>query len=416
MKLTALLLTIALPLFGQINQDNQYNFINAIHQLHNDNTRQIVIRECEQYLQSHFPEAQSDQVLYVLSQLQIEDRDYSKAFSNLMLIKFLFPTSTRVQDAIVTVNQIILNHDPDSFENSRSTIVGIVTRPLPQNSRMTAYQSWLKLLDNLDFYGNHEIFITEVDRYLELALEADTETDYFLFRQARHYEQLSKWYHALSSLTKIRYLTPQSKMLPLALYQQGQIEYRELDHYNDAITTFSSLSRQYPADTLSATALFAIAEIKDTKQDAHQEAVTAFQQLAERYPEHRLAVPALKRAAEILQDESDYTNAAGAWYHLFERYPDSAEAPAALLNCEYLYRRKLDNYRKACEILELYATHYSNREDAAERLFDAANYMHEDVEDQTAAVILFEKVVKRFPQSGYSEKAQDKLTDIQSAN
>ncbi|MCK4754299.1 MAG: tetratricopeptide repeat protein, partial [Calditrichia bacterium] len=86
--------------------------------------------------------------------------------------------------------------------------------------------------------------------------------------------------------------------------------------------------------------------------------------------------------------------------------------PEALLEIENLYRRRLENYEKAIETLKLYADQFPQREDAAERLFDAGDIYSDDLNNKQAAIDTYNEVINKFPTSDYAEKAKDRIQDL----
>jgi TolA-binding protein len=134
--------------------------------------------------------------------------------------------------------------------------------------------------------------------------------------------------------------------------------------------------------------------------------------LVESYPSSRFAVESLKRVAGIMEDKENYVEAIAAYYQIFELYPKNSYTPEAVLEIENLYRRKLENYDKAVETLKLYTDQFSQREDAAERLFDAGDIYMDELNNKQAAIDTYNEVINKFPTSDYAEKAKDRIQDL----
>ena len=210
------------------------------------------------------------------------------------------------------------------------------------------------------------------------------------------YSKLSDEHQAIFSYKRIQFLAPQSILIPQALFQIGYLQYEETGEYEKAKDTFVSLIAAHPETPIAGDAQFYLAELYEKKLDNPDEAVANYRVLVETYPDNKYAVEALKRVAEIMADKERYEESIASYHQIFELYPKSEYAPEAVLEMESIYRKKMENYEKAIEILKLYSSQYPQREDASERLYDAAEIYADDLNNKQALLIPIRKSSRIF--------------------
>ncbi len=226
------------------------------------------------------------------------------------------------------------------------------------------------------------------------------------------YTKLSEEHQAIFSYNRIRFITPESILIPQALFQTGYLQYEETGDYQKAKDTFVSLIAAHPEAPVAGEAQFYLAELYEKKLDNPDEAVANYRVLVETYPDSKYAVESLKRVAEIMEDKERHEEAIASYHQIFELYPKNEYAPEALLEIETIYRKNIENYEKAIEILKLYSSQYPEREDASERLYDAAEMYSDELNNKQAAIDTYTEVIKNFPNSKYAEKAKDSIEDL----
>jgi TolA-binding protein len=299
-----------------------------------------------------------------------------------------------------------------TFRDKREKIDEFVGQPTQFSDRNTAFYDYLNFLHDIDIEDINELLNNEIQYYLNVYTEGIKNLDQILFWQGELYEKAKDWEEAVSAYTKLKYMTPESPLLAHTMFKIAYLQYKETGQYQQAKENFSDILTTYAESSFAGDAQFYLAEMYEEELDNRTESIANYRLLVENFPKHRYAVESLKRVAEMLVKDDKYEDAINSYYQIFELYPEHTFAPEALLEIEELYRRKLKNYIKAVETLKLYATQYATREDAAERLFDAADLQQDELKDNQAAIETYNEVITKFPESKYAKRANDRIADL----
>jgi TolA-binding protein len=414
MLITILLLLSIIPVSGicQGPEEGTYKFLENAYTTRTSNTLRYLVSEHQQFLAMFWETANTDAVLFMLGSLYEENEDYARAFLSYLKFKFIFPNSNRRKDAISNLNQIIHNKDEKAFVKKRKEIDELVSQSLSYPDLNDAFYAYLDFAYSLNIEDLNEILPEEIRFYCERYAKNVKNADQLSYRTGDIYSRLSDYHEAIVAYSKINYIAPQSPLIPQALYQIGRLQYQETGEYQKSKDTFVKLIAAYPETPVAGDGQFYLAELYEEKLDKPDEAVTNYRILVETYPKSQYAVKSLQRVADIMADKEKYTEAIASYHQIFELYPQDPFAPNALLEIESIYRRKLEKYEKAIEVLKLYATQFSLREDAAERLYDAAEMYVDELNNKEAAISTYNEVISKFPNSNYAEKAKDKIEDL----
>lgn len=412
--ITLLILTILLfsSLYAQIPEPGTFQYLKETFSKRNSDVMDYLMGEYNQYLLTFWDSPNADEVQFMLGQVYEDESMYAEAFLSYLKVKFIHPNSDRRNDAVSNLNQIIHNKDEGTFSEKRKDIDELVSQTLTFADRNTAYYDYIKFVFELNIEDLNEILLKDINTYTIIYAKDVKNADQLYFWTGSLYKKSSDWYQAVLAYDKIKYIAPESLLIPQALFQIALIQYQETGQYTEAKDSFVSLIAAHPDLSVAGDAQFYLAEIYQERLDNTDEAVANYRVLVESYPTSRFAVESLKRVAEIMEDKENYVEAIAAYYQIFELYPKNIYTPEAILEIESLYRSRLENYEKSIETLKLYADQFSQREDAAERLFDAGDIYSDDLNNKQAAIDTYNEVINKFPTSEYAEKAKDRIQDL----
>ncbi len=400
------------PLLSQLPEPGSFEYLKQAFDKRNSDVMEYLINECNHYLLSFWDSPNADEVLFMLGRMYEDESMYEHAFLSYLKIKFIHPNSDRRNDSVSNLNQIVHNKAEGTFSEKRINIDELVSQTLSFSDRNSAYYDYIKFVFELNIEDLNEIIMQEINTYILIYTEKAKNVDQLYFWIGSLYKKSSDWYQSILAYEKIKYLTPESVLIPQALFQIALLQYQETGQYNEAKDTFVSLISAYPDLSVAGDAQFYLAELFEKRMENPDEAVANYRLLVESYPQNRFAVESLKRVAEIMQDKENFVEAIASYYQIFELYPKDAYTPEAVLEIESLYRRRMENYEKAIETLKLYADQFPQREDAAERLYDAGEIYREELNNKQAAIDTYTEVINKFPNSDYAERAKDRIQEL----
>jgi len=399
-------------IFGQVPEEGSFKYLQDAYSKRNVDVMDYLIQENLQFLEQFPNSPNADEVLFMLANLYEEEKKFSLAFISYLQFKFIYSSSNRRNDALSNLNQIVHNKAESTFNDKRKQIDELISHSLSFPDRLSATYEYLSFLFDLNIEEVNESLINQINTYMRGYTKDAKNVDQLYYWIGDVYSKLSEEHKAIFSYNRISYITPQSILIPQALFQTGYLQYEETGEYQEAKDTFVSLIAAYPESPVAGEAQFYLAELYEEKLDNPDEAVANYRVLVETYPDNKYAVESLKRVAEIMQDKERYEESIASYHQIFELYPKNEYTPEALLEIENIYRKRMENYEKAIEILKLYAGQYPQREDAAEHLYDAAELYADDLNNKQAAIDTYTEVIKNFPNSKYAEKAKDSIEDL----
>jgi len=409
---TLLSILLSSSLFAQIPESGSYKYLQDAFSKRNSDVMEYLMSECNQYLLTFWDSPNADEVQFMLGLIYEDEKMYTEAFLSYLKIKFIHPNSDRRKDSVSNLNQIVHNKAEGTFSDKRKDIDELVSQTLTFQDRNTAYFDFIKFVFELNIEDLNEILLKDIETYSIIYAKSVKDIDQLYFWIGSLYKKSSDWHQSILAYSKIKYISPESILIPQALFQIALMQYEETSQYSEAKDTFVSLIAAHPELSVAGDAQFYLAEIYEKRLENTDEAIANYRVLVETYPTSRFAVESLKRVAEIMEDKENYVEAIAAYYQIFELYPKNNYTPEALLEIENLYRQRLENYDKAIETLKLYADQFSQREDAAEKLFDAGDIYNDDLNNKQAAIDTYNEVINKFPTSDYAEKAKDQIQDL----
>jgi len=398
-----LILLLFSSLFSQIPEQKSFQYLQQAFSRRNSDVMEYLIRECNKYLLMFWDSPNADEVQFILGNLYEDEDMYEEAFLSYLKIKFIHPNSDRRNDSVSNLNQIVHNKAEGTFSDKRKNIDELVSQTLSFTDRNISYYDYIKFVFELNIEDLNNLLIEEINTYTIIYTKTVKNIDQLYFWVGSLYKKSSDWHQSILAYEKVKYIAPESLLNPQALFQIALLQYQETGQYSQAKDTFVSLISAHPDISVAGDAQFYLAELYENKLDNPNEAVANYRVLVESYPSNRFAVESLKRVADIMEDNENYIEAIAAYYQIFELYPKNSFTPEALLEIENLYRGRLDNYEKSIETLKLYADQFSNREDAAENLFEAGEIYNDDLNNKQAAIDTYNEVINKFPTSDYAE-------------
>ena len=403
---------IQYPAYAQLDEPKYYTYLHESFSRQDNDIYDYLIDEFNLYLKTFPDSPNSDEALYMLGSLYMAERDYMEAFGTFIKIKFMYPQSARITDCATAINDIINNKESRTFEDHKIKIDQLMAESPENTTPSAAYYSCLEFLYQLHVENLNKFLIGEINNYVHSHTDKSGKKDLLFMWLGDLHEKERDWKKAIYTYNKITHLFPESILVPDVLFKRGYILYKEERSYDQAREAFIRVLTDYPQINSAGEAQFYLAEMYQEKLDNPQEAITNYQLLIESYPDNWHAVEALKRVAEIHDDAERYQEAINTYYQIYELYPDKEYTPDALLEIRTLYRSELKNYEKAIEILKLFATQYAQREDAAQRLFEAGEIYEDDLQRIQAAIDTYHEVKNKFPASKYARRAQDRIEDL----
>jgi TolA-binding protein len=398
--------------FAQITETGYYNYLHESFSRQDEDVYEYLIDEFQNYLLTFPDSPNADESLFMLASLYDARSDYSQAFCVYVKLKFLYPNSTRVNDAVTAINDIVHNKAERTFEDYKTKVDEKITNTPQSSDMMSATYEYLNFLHDLNIDDVNKYLLNEINTHLhKFPIKAKNSDQLFLWI-ADLYEKDSEWDEAIYTYTKITYLYPESPLMPEVIFKRSDILYKEKRAYQQARDSFIRVITDYPKSEFAAEAQFFLGELYQENLDNPAEAITNYQLVVESYPKSWRAVEALKRVAGIHVDAERYQEGINSYYQIYELYPENAYTPDALIEISDLYQDRLKNYEKAIEILKLFSTQFSDHKDAAEHLFEAGEIYEDDLERKQAAIDTFHEVKNKFPNSEYAERAQDRIEDL----
>lgn len=129
----------------------------------------------------------------------------------------------------------------------------------------------------------------------------------------------------------------------------------------DAIESYKNLISEYPDSKLAPEAITELSALYIKQNDA-SDAVVFYENLVKNHPDGKISPRALLESAALYQKNmvKNLTNiqslqkAAETYKSVYDKYPQSEEAPKSLFMSGFIYANDLKNYKEADEIYKLF--------------------------------------------------------------
>jgi TolA-binding protein len=225
------------------------------------------------------------------------------------------------------------------------------------------------------------------------------------------------------------YKTTAPQWAEKAQMKLGQI-YEKAGQINLALSEYARLLQLFPAGSLRADAQFRIAEcVKPTgfmstldfsRKEKRGKAVEEYRKVYKEYPSNPLAPKALF-AMGLLQEEGgtaeEFEDAIGSFETIAREYPNSDEAPYAMLKvAQICTNKKVHNYEKSIETYEQILKRYPNREEEFHILLNIAAVKEEKLQDMDAAMEGYRRVIREKPGTSDALEANRRIDRLLQAS
>ena len=167
-------------LFSQVPEDGYFSYLKNGFDKHNADITEFLITEFKNYLNTFPTAANADEALYMLGNLYMEEKEYEYAFTSYLKIKFIYPTSARMNDATTHLNQIVHNKAEKTFEDKRTVIDEVISSSHSTTNTVEAFSNYLTFLHELDIEKINDILVHEINHYLHAYSKDAKDPDQFL--------------------------------------------------------------------------------------------------------------------------------------------------------------------------------------------------------------------------------------------
>ncbi len=133
----------------------------------------------------------------------------------------------------------------------------------------------------------------------------------------------------------------------------------------DAIESYKNLINEYPNSKLAPEAMTELSALYIKQNDA-SDAVVFYENLVKDHSDSKIAPRALLESAALYQKNlvknltstQSLQKAAETYKSVYDKYPQSEEAPKSLFMSGFIYANDLQNYKKADDIYKLFLEKY----------------------------------------------------------
>jgi len=371
------------------------------------------IEELENYLERFFPEARCDSVQDFLNQLYIRQEDWANTELSLFKFIFLYPESPLYEE-VKTVRSGIFKTERAYKEYADQAMSIVLTTPAYPRAD-TRYYKFVEMLKDFPDPNIQSHFEKEARKFLDLYPFSSQSPTVCLWI-GDHFSQNQKPQTAYIYYNRLMIFYPNSTEFPLALYHCASIQEQNFNEYQNAIDTYNKFIEKFSADTLCAHAHDRIAKIADTQLKKWELATNEYQLAADLFQQNskpRYCIAALNRKAEILAREMKLTqDGADAYLSIVRIYPESGDAPIALMAAGDLYDR-YKMYESAITQYMAIFEKYPNADNVLEALEKTADLYNKTLKNKEKTIETLNLIINNYPGTKSSEKAAKLLSKVE---
>jgi TolA-binding protein len=371
------------------------------------------IEELENYLECFFPEARCDSVQDFLTQVYIRQEDWANAELSLLKFIFLYPESPLYEE-VKTVRSGIFNTERAYKDHADQAMSIVLTTPVYPKAD-TRYYKFVEMLKDFPDPNIQSHFEKEARKFLDL-YPFSSQSPTICLWVGNHFSQNEKPQTAYIYYNRLMIFYPNSTEFPLALYHCANIQEQNFNEYQNAIDTYNRFIEKFPSDTLCAYAHDRIAKIADTQLKKWELATNEYQLAADLFQQNsrqQYCIAALNRKAEILAGEMKLTqDGADTYLSIVSIYPESADAPIALMAAGDLYSRyKL--YESAITQYMAIFEKYPNANNVLDALEKTADLYNKTLKNKEKTIETLNLIINNYPGTKSSEKAAKLLSKVE---
>lgn len=393
---------------AQIDETAYFNYLQQTYLEHESDT------SWENYLQNELVRFQEllpndvneDHVIWMLANLKFTSEDYEASLLYSTKLIYLHPKSQFLNSVKANIDSIFKSRISMGLFPFEEKFRFCAEKKQAFPSHREAFFDWLNFIFSLEYKPFYALLTDEIALYERIYRQSIDNGDVLNYWRAFICENLQQWHDAAGWYGKVFVLYPQSGLRDEALYHYARIHYRRLRQIDPARDGFLEVINSYPNSELAGYAQFYLAELYDEHPQNEEEALHNYRLFTEAFSDHPFNLRALKRIAAITLKAEKYEEAATALMQLFEQYPDSSSAPAALDTLAEIFTTHLQNYKRAANTYVLFATTYRDHPKAAQYLYRAAEIHLNQLKDRKTAEDICRQIVKIFKDSPYVKKAK----------
>jgi tetratricopeptide (TPR) repeat protein len=207
---------------------------------------EFLIGECNQFLLTFWDSPNADEVQFMLGNLYEDEKMYAEAFLSYLKIKFIHPNSDRRNDSVSNLNQIVHNKAEGTFSDKRKNIDELVSQTLSFTDRNAAYYDYIKFVFELNIEELNELLLDDINTYTIIYAKNAKNIDQLYFWIGSLFKKSSDWNQSILAYSKVKYIAPESLLIPQSLFQIALLQYQETGQYSQAKDTFVSLIAAHP--------------------------------------------------------------------------------------------------------------------------------------------------------------------------
>ncbi len=371
------------------------------------------VEELENYLERFFPEARCDSVQDFLTQLYIRQKDWANAELSLLKFIFLYPESPLCEE-VKTVRSGILKTEKSYKDHADQAMSIVLTTPAYPRAE-TRYYKFVEMLKGFPNPNIQSNFEKEARKFLDL-YPLSSQSPTVCLWIGDHFNQNLKPQTAYIYYNRLMIFYPNSTEFPLALYRCASIQEQNFNEYKNAIDAYNKFIEKFPADTLCAYAHDRIAKIADTQLKKWELATNEYQLAADLFQKNskpQYCITALKRKAEIIAGEMKRVqDGADTYLSIVRIYPESGDAPIALMAAGDLYNRN-KMYESAITQYMAIFEKYPNADNVLEALEKTADLYNKILKNKEKTIETLNLIINNYPGTKSSEKAAKLLSKVE---
>ncbi len=350
MKRTTIILYLLLlfntgSVFSQAERKGYFEFLQQIYFENTQHQYDTFLLDKMQSLQlHHLSPAEYEQVLWMISNLELNTGQSSSAFCHFFRLASLFPQSTFVQQS---------KHLLDSLS---------IVLALPET--VPAYLKQIPFIPNLEeaFFNEISFLYSQNSDPLRSALLLEINDflthfpdskfgDILLFWEGVLNEQLNAYHESEVLYRIVLQLYPNSPVSGQAELNLSFLYLNHLKKVRKARVHLLNIINTYSDKPIAGDAQFALARIYDDSLKNSEEALLYYQMYTKHFSDSAQVLYALRRSGELNESLQKWEEAALAFEKLYEYAPTDTLALHALKHLEEIYLTKLKAYEKAARIL-----------------------------------------------------------------
>lgn len=398
--------------FGGVDPDKQFSFLQDAYNRHDKNLSEFLLGELSQFTLL-FPEHdRTAEVQHLIGKVYQEKGDKTAAFVAFLKTVYLYPGTPWKDESAKEARKIAT--DEGAFKEIRASLLAALDNPVTGETPADRFYEYLKLAATI---GRAELcpeLIADTHQFVTRFPE-EARLDEVWRWQADFYALKGDHREATMSYLRLDYCCPESPLLPVARYSRGLILSKNLGEHKQAIEALALVVADPAQSEYAADAMYSMAKIKQEKTKDYAGALADYRKFVDTYQDSVKTVEALMAIAQINANNlKDYTAAIAAYNEIVERHTTDERGIQALEKTGDLYKDKLNEPAKAAESYAAIAERFPYFDKASDMLLKAGSLMEDKAKDYKKAIEYYDIVVKKFPDHKNANEARKRIEKAQS--